>query len=73
MYSNMHNLDINLWGKGVAWGDFLARSGENRPEASDHTVRLTRDSSDKRLLVLVADDEPIIAETLVEILNGEGF
>ena len=29
--------------------------------------------SSRRLRVLVVDDEPTITETLVEILNGEGF
>lgn len=30
-------------------------------------------SSSRRPRVLIVDDEPTIAETLVEILNGEGF
>jgi CheY-like chemotaxis protein len=41
---------------------------------SDDPQGILRESSDsRRLRVLVVDDEPTITETLVEILNGEGF
>ncbi len=41
------------------------------PDDPDSLFR--EDSKPRRLRVLVVDDEPTITETLVEILNGEGF
>lgn len=41
------------------------------PEGPDAILR--KNSGTRRLRVLVVDDEPTITETLVEILNGEGF
>jgi CheY-like chemotaxis protein len=39
----------------------------------DPDAALRERRSSRRLRVLVVDDEPTITETLVEILNGEGF
>lgn len=41
------------------------------PEDLDSAFR--ERSPSRRLRVLIVDDEPTITETLVEILNGEGF
>ncbi|MGH9739575.1 MAG: response regulator [Candidatus Acidiferrales bacterium] len=40
---------------------------------ADPDSALRQASSARRIRVLVVDDEPTITETLVEILNGEGF
>ncbi len=39
----------------------------------DPDAALRERKSSRRVRVLVVDDEPTITETLVEILNGEGF
>jgi len=41
--------------------------------ADDPEGALREISNSRRVRVLVVDDEPTITETLVEILNGEGF
>jgi len=41
--------------------------------ADDSDDAFREGSSSRRTRVLIVDDEPTITETLVEILNGEGF
>lgn len=41
--------------------------------ADDSDAALRERPSSRRLRVLIVDDEPTITDTLVEILNGEGF
>lgn len=53
------------------WRLFPANPPGKFPDGPDGD--LYQESSSGRLRVLVVDDEPTITETLVEILNGEGF
>ena len=53
------------------FAEFLAKSP---PQPTLHTAgKFDRSPSEKRPTVLVVDDEPLIADTLVEILNDSGF
>jgi CheY-like chemotaxis protein len=52
---------------------FAPEEEDDHPRSRSQKNRADPHSGKRPLLVLVADDEPVIAETLVEILNDEGF
>lgn len=59
------NLETDFWR--LVPADFPGKFPDDPDE------RLNRESTTRRVRVLVVDDEPTITETLVEIFNGEGF
>lgn len=55
----------------LMWLQPLFGSEESCTEAIDRRERLN--PQDQRPVILVADDEPLIRQTIVEILRSEGF
>ena len=63
MFPISSGIEISCHGPSIPPGGFTGN-----PDAPFRERR-----SSRRLRVLIVDDEPTITETLVEILNGEGF
>jgi CheY-like chemotaxis protein len=59
------NFEIEIW--------LLIPANPPGKFPDDPEGKLHQESRSRRIRVLVVDDEPTITETLVEILNGEGF
>ncbi len=51
----------------------LAFSANDESETCDQATERRRSSGDKRVLILVADDELLIRQTMVQILRSEGY